>query len=138
MASYVPFRASYTVTFVAGTLTVLDIPPVAANDVATTATGTAVTISRARQRHPHALGTLTITAVATPAHGTAAISGQSIVYTPAAGYVGADSFTYTENDGFGGTSTGTVSLTVGTAVSALGKFVAFSRDLTWLHAGAAR
>ena len=35
-----------------------------------------------------------------------------LVYTPAAGYLGADSFTYTVSDGHGETATGTVSISV--------------------------
>ena len=47
-----------------------------------------------------------------PAHGTIAIAGDVITYTPTAGYAGPDSFTYTAT-GPGGTSApATVSLTV--------------------------
>ena len=57
---------------------------------------------------------LTITSVSTPGKGTATISAGRVVYTPAAssctGVV--DSFTYTINDGKGGTSTATVAVTV--------------------------
>jgi outer membrane protein OmpA-like peptidoglycan-associated protein len=59
---------------------------------------------------------ITIVAVATPAHGTATISGSKISYVPAAGYVGPDSFTYTIADPKGLTSSATVSITV-TAVN---------------------
>jgi outer membrane protein OmpA-like peptidoglycan-associated protein len=55
---------------------------------------------------------LTITAVSTPAHGTAVISAGGISYTPAAGYSGADSFTYTISDGRGGSASATVAVTV--------------------------
>src|SRR3546814_17414999 len=49
-----------------------------------------------------------------PAHGTASVGGDVVTYTPAAGYYGADSFTYMAT-GPGGTSApATVSLTVGT------------------------
>ena len=54
---------------------------------------------------------LLITAVGTPAHGKASFSGGSILYTPNAGYVGADEFTYTVSDG-NSTSTGKVVITV--------------------------
>lgn len=38
---------------------------------------------------------LTITAVSSPAHGTAVIDGDVVTYTPTGGYSGPDSFTYT-------------------------------------------
>ncbi len=58
--------------------------------------------------------TLTITAVSTPANGTAVISGggTQVTYQPTAGYRGPDAFTYTISDGNGGTDTATVSVTV--------------------------
>ncbi|WP_433951704.1 autotransporter domain-containing protein [Brevundimonas bullata] len=50
--------------------------------------------------------------VTLPAHGTVSVSGDVVTYTPASGYHGADSFTYTAT-GPGGTSApATVSLTV--------------------------
>ena len=58
---------------------------------------------------------LTITAVSTPANGTATISGdlQSVIYTATAGT--SDSFTYTVSDTYGATATGTVTVTVNQA-----------------------
>ncbi len=48
-----------------------------------------------------------------PAHGTLTVSpGGTYVYTPVANYNGPDSFTYSVSDGFGGTNTYTVTLTV--------------------------
>lgn len=50
-------------------------------------------------------GTATSVAVgAAPTHGTLSVSGLGFVYTPASGYSGSDSFTYTAT-GVGGTST---------------------------------
>ena len=58
-------------------------------------------------------GTPTVTAVSTPAHGTAGFAADgTVTYTPALGYVGADSFTYTVTSPAGVTETGTVHVTV--------------------------
>jgi hypothetical protein len=50
-------------------------------------------------------------------HGTVSRKGPNrpnvLVYTPKAGFTGTDRFTYTVDDGFGGTATGTVEVTVG-------------------------
>jgi hypothetical protein len=54
---------------------------------------------------------LAITAVSAPAHGSATIVGGHVEYTPAAGYGGDDSFTYTISDG-SLTATATVTVTV--------------------------
>lgn len=56
---------------------------------------------------------LTITGTSSPAHGTVSFSAGQVSYTPAAGYVGTDSFTYTITDGFGGSDTATVTITIG-------------------------
>src|SRR5690625_220092 len=55
---------------------------------------------------------LTLIAVSSPSHGQAEISGSQIAYTPDAGFVGTDSFTYTVEDGFGGEASATVTVTV--------------------------
>jgi VCBS repeat-containing protein len=55
---------------------------------------------------------LTYTIVASPAHGTLAGSGATRTYTPAAGYSGADSFTFTVSDGTLASGVATVSITV--------------------------
>ncbi|NIO76521.1 MAG: tandem-95 repeat protein, partial [Armatimonadetes bacterium] len=54
---------------------------------------------------------LTITAVTQPAHGTSAINGASVTYTPSADFSGTDFFTYTISDGTH-TATATVNVTV--------------------------
>ncbi|WP_420629758.1 Ig-like domain-containing protein [Candidatus Leptofilum sp.] len=57
--------------------------------------------------------TLTITAVgATSNGGTAVNNSPTITYTPAPGYVGQETFTYTISDGNGRTDTATVTITV--------------------------
>ncbi|HJT97985.1 MAG TPA: Ig-like domain-containing protein [Rhodanobacteraceae bacterium] len=56
---------------------------------------------------------LAITAVSTPAHGSAIAAGASVLYTPAAAFRGDDTFTYTIGDGRGGSASATVRITVG-------------------------
>ncbi len=46
-----------------------------------------------------------------PSHGTASLSGLTATYTPATGYIGQDSFTFTAS-GPGGSTTGTITVTV--------------------------
>ena len=57
---------------------------------------------------------LTITAVSSPSTNgfTVSLSAGTITYTPTGGYVGADQFTYTISDGYGGTATCTNAVTV--------------------------
>ena len=75
---------------------------------------------------------LSIVSVTQPTHGTAAINGNIVMYTPAPSFFGTDTFTYTASDLYGGKSTATVSV----LVSRLGRFVVLSQDFTWLRAGA--
>ncbi|MGE0394948.1 MAG: Ig-like domain-containing protein, partial [Vicinamibacterales bacterium] len=88
-------------------------PPVAAADTATTPAGTAAEIAvLANDADPEG-DALTVTAVTQPEHGAASIGTEGVVtYTPAAGYSGADAFTYTISDGHGGVATGDVTVTV--------------------------
>jgi len=48
-----------------------------------------------------------------PATGEVAIVGQTIIYTPPAGFVGKEEFEYTVDDGLGGTGTAIVTVNVG-------------------------
>jgi hypothetical protein len=58
--------------------------------------------------------TITITAITQGAHGTVAVgvADANVTYTPAAAYLGPDSFTYTISDGHGGSDTATINVTV--------------------------
>jgi alpha-tubulin suppressor-like RCC1 family protein len=70
-------------------------------DLATTAEDTAVSVAvLANDTDPDG-GTLTVTAVAAPLHGTASVSGggSTVTYTPAADYCGSDTVTYTVSNG---------------------------------------
>jgi hypothetical protein len=54
-----------------------------------------------------------VAVAATAAHGTAIASGTAISYTPGAGYIGPDSFTYTASNAGGTSAPATVSVFVG-------------------------
>jgi RHS repeat-associated protein len=86
--------------------------PVATDDTASTAFGTPVLIdvlSNDADPDGHAL---TLAAVGVPGHGAARIVGSRVEYTPAAGFSGRDTFSYSVNDGFGGAGTASVTVTV--------------------------
>ncbi len=55
---------------------------------------------------------LTYTVLSAPTQGTLSGSAPNLTYTPNAGYVGADSFTFRANDGTSNSNTATVSITV--------------------------
>jgi uncharacterized repeat protein (TIGR03803 family) len=126
------FSTNYTITFVPGSLTVVNVALLAVNDAVSTQPGTPVTIQvLANDTQPS--GGLTITAVTSPSNGTAVIvAGSAILYTPATGFTGTDTFAYTVTDIVGATGSATVTVSVG----GVGRFVVMSDDFTWLRAGA--
>lgn len=66
-------------------------------------------------------GAVTLTAVGTPAHGTARIDAGKLVYTPSAGYYGSDTVSYTAKAVEGGTEgSGSLSLAVSAQLSLKG------------------
>lgn len=84
------------------TITVIGIPPVAVNDVATTPEDTPVAIP-VLANDSDADGTLvpsTVTIVTQPLHGTVSVNLTTgvVTYSPTLNYNGADSFTYTVRD----------------------------------------
>ncbi len=85
--------------------------PVAQDDTALS-NCSAVTISPLTNDSDSDGGTLSICGLGTPTNGTVSQSGTSVVYTPTAGFVGTDSFTYQVCDGQGGQDEGTVTVTV--------------------------
>ena len=89
--------------------------PVATGDAATVIEDSTANVIDVLANDTDADGdSLTVTAVSTPTNGTAAVSGDglSVIYTPDAGFNGADTFTYTVTDTAGGSGTATVSVTV--------------------------
>ena len=95
------------------TVTSVNDPPVAVNDAVTFAEDSTNNLINALsndfdiENNP-----LTITSVTQPLHGSTSTSGGFIFYSPTGNYNGQDSFTYTISDGNGGTSIGTIFITV--------------------------
>ena len=87
-------------------------PPVAANDSATTDTGTSAKIAVLLNDSDPESDPLAIQAVTNGSHGTVTHDGTLATYSPDAGFAGSDSFTYTVSDGRGGTATASVAVTV--------------------------
>jgi hypothetical protein len=82
-------------------------------DNAATPRGRAVTINVLANDSDVNGDALTITAVSKPQFGTATTNGQSVTYTPNAGFAGQDNFSYFVSDGRGNTTAGSVTVTVG-------------------------
>lgn len=108
------------------TVIVVNRVPVAANDVTATFVNTAVTITVLANDSDPDGSSLTVASASVSAHGASVVNANgTITYTPANGYLGADSFTYTSiytytytytytiTDGAGGTASATASITVG-------------------------
>jgi Bacterial Ig domain len=109
---------SYTIWNSAGsstatvTVTVTPLAPVAGPaQTVTTTRNKAVTVSVTANARK---GPFTSVAVATqPAHGTATVNKLNVIYTPAAGFAGQDSFTYTITNAGGTSAPGKVNVLVG-------------------------
>ena len=87
--------------------------PAALEDSAATTEDTALTINVLTNDSDVDGDAPALASVAQPAHGVTSINADGMVtYTPAPNFFGADGFTYTINDGHGGTATATVSVTV--------------------------
>ena len=88
-------------------------PPVASNVSTETLEGTAVTLNVLSDASDPSGYPLSLASHTQPSNGTVTENSSGmLVYTPAANYLGADSFTYTVSDGHGQTATGIVSMTV--------------------------
>ncbi|RYX80611.1 tandem-95 repeat protein [bacterium] len=89
--------------------------PTASNDSATVAEdsgATVISVLGNDSSTPDTGETLSVKAVTQPANGTVTLTGGVIRFTPAANFNGTTSFTYTLSDGFDGTDTATVNMTV--------------------------
>ncbi|WP_316354888.1 beta strand repeat-containing protein [Devosia sp.] len=95
------------------TVTPVNDLPVAATDTSTASEDGSVIIDVLANDSDLEGGTLSVSGLGTPSHGTVVLNQDgTVTYTPAEDYSGPDSFTYTLSDGQGGTATGTVNVTV--------------------------
>jgi len=85
--------------------------PIAGGDSASTGENVPVTISVLGNDSDPMGGSLTIQSVTQPANGTAVVSGSGIVYTPAGGFSGVNTFSYTVQ-GAEGSASALVTVTV--------------------------
>ena len=111
----------YTVTNMVP-ITVQNIPnnpPTAVDDSASTRENVAVTIDVMANDSDIDGDAISLVSVNIPTNGTAFIVSGQIEYTPGAGYLGADSFTYVIEDIFGAQATATVfvDISIGTLIS---------------------
>lgn len=94
-----------------GTIVVRALP-LAADDSATIAEDNVATIAVKANDSDADGDSLTIVSVTQGDHGTVAISGNNVTYTPAPNWSGTDAFTYTISDGHEGNAVATVTVTV--------------------------
>ncbi len=142
-------RGGSATATVAVTVTPVNDAPLAQDDTAATTADTALVLAGADllANDSDADGdALTLAGVTQPAHGTAAIDDNGtpddaaddrIVYTPAAGFTGSDSFTYTVSDGTA-TDSATVAVTVDPPLAIVSDdFSAAALDPMWARQGPA-
>ena len=90
--------------------------PVADVDSVSTATDTALPITLGCTDEDG--DPLSFTIITPPAHGALGGAPPQVLYIPAAGYNGTDSFVFRVTDGNGGETTGSVNITVGSGAAA--------------------
>jgi uncharacterized protein YhjY with autotransporter beta-barrel domain len=93
--------------------------PVAASHTVATTIGTAVLIQAAEGAtgpQPY----VGVGVATQPSHGSAAVSGEQITYTPTAGFVGTDTFNYVVSNNFGNSQPASITVTVTAAGHAAG------------------
>jgi len=90
----------------------------AVNDLPTATAQSAISLNEDQSKSIYLSGsdidrnTLTYSLYSNPSHGTATLSGSTVIYTPTANDNGSDSFTFRAHDGTGYSSPATISLTV--------------------------
>ena len=106
--------ATYLAVSATGTLTVTNSAPVATPQTRTLAEDTPLSITLGG--FDADADALTFAIVTGPTHGQLAGTAPALTYTPAANYIGADSFVFSVTDSHGATTSATVNITV-TAVN---------------------
>ena len=108
-------NASYSSATSTTTINVIPVndPPTAVDDVYWTGLNTAVSDNVGANDSDLDGDALTYSVATSPSHGSVFLNANgAFTYTPTNGYVGVDTFTYTANDGNGGTSNATVTIYV--------------------------
>lgn len=107
-----------TVASVVGEANTLNTAPVAVDDNASALQDTSITVDVLQNDSDADGDVLVLASLGQPSHGTLTHLGDGrVLYAPAAGYAGADSFSYSVSDGFGGSANATVSIVVTEAPS---------------------
>ncbi|KIC12156.1 hypothetical protein RA19_02600 [Leisingera sp. ANG-M1] len=110
-SQYQPESAASTATITI-TVTPVTDPVTAVDDTITTAEDQQVVLDlTANDVNPEGFSGAVLS-VGTPSHGAIVQKGQTFAYVPDANFNGTDSFTYTREDGLGGTTTATVKVNV--------------------------
>ncbi len=122
-----PFEGKHGVFLLSETP--LNHAPLPVDDVAQTVAGVAVSIAVLDNDSDPDGNALTLDSVDDPAHGTATITGDTITYTPDAGFTGVDSFVYVVGDGEGAVNSATVTVTVNTPAQGTGDILEEIADL---------
>jgi len=94
------------------TVNEVNVPPIVQDVDITTAEDTIKIITLSGSDSDIPANTLTYSKVDGPAHGTVAITGNKVTYTPSTDYNGTDSFTYKTNDGLMDSVAATVMITI--------------------------
>lgn len=114
------YAFSVTVTDANG-FTATNAYTVAITDGRPIATAVSVTVTAGSANNPIAPSlaggaAISLAVASAPSHGSVSVSGLELLYTPAAGYSGGDSFTYTATNASGTSAAATVTITVRAAV----------------------
>lgn len=107
-----PDRYQIRAMSAAGTILPENHAPTAGDDVITTSENVAASVDVLGNDSDPDGDPIAVTAHTSAVHGSVTFSGTLVTYTPAAGFIGADSFTYTIGDGRGGTATATLAISV--------------------------